>query len=120
MNWSWPTLQAVMNGRTPRSQLVAEWIADGDSHILQLRNRGERSEPLPAELRAHWQGRFFAADALRSYEFGMDEPRQQIRFRSIDSTGFFNEIPPGETRKIGWVRVADPTSLQLDPPFATK
>ncbi|MEA3207067.1 MAG: hypothetical protein QOE70_124 [Chthoniobacter sp.] len=113
LNWRWPTLAAVMQGRAPHRDLRVEASAAQPSEIIAI-NRGERDEPLPESLEASWSGtRFVAADALDGYAL---ERTADDRLRFIrQSAASLSRLPPGGQRPIGWIRCENPTHIRLRP-----
>jgi hypothetical protein len=111
LNWRWPTLAAVMQGRAPHRNLRIEASAAQPSEIVAI-NDGERDEPLPEMVEASWSGaRFVAADALEGYE--LERPAEdRVRFiRQPAST--LSRLPPGASRSIGWIRCETLTTIRI-------
>lgn len=108
MNWSWTTFQAVIAGRTPISSLEIAVAAQSDgSANVEIRNTGERSEPLPPSLTVHWgKGDYEAGDALGGYR--LEVLPQACRFTRTGDT----EIAPGKTFVAGWIRVGNSGDFQ--------
>lgn len=111
MNWEWSTFQAVAAGRRPESRLEVALVPDPAGFAaLEIRNAGERPEPLPELLRVAWKtGRFESADALNGYEVEPSGTESVCRFRLTQPPLF--GLPPGRTVVAGWVRIgggADP------------
>jgi hypothetical protein len=100
MNWRWPTLSAVMEGRAPRSALRAEASPENPSDI-RLVNGGESDEPIPARISVRWEKAFFvSADALNGFELENDADRVIFMAKSDGEI-----LAPGESRVIGWLRL---------------
>ena len=108
MNWRWPTLAAVMEGRTPRSILRAEVSPDNPSDI-SLVNDGEQDEALPAHVGVRWGGAtLVSADALSG--FALESATNRVIF-TTKADG--SALPPGERRVIGWVRLDTPAKIYV-------
>lgn len=100
LNWRWPTLEAVMGGRTPeaRLDLGASTVRSGLVE-LELSNRGTGDWAEAVRVKAEWTGtRALAVDALRGFEAGS----------SVDGGMLFTNaicrLRAGERMLIGWVR----------------
>jgi len=113
LNWRWPTLAAVMQGRAPRRDLRVEASAAQPSEVVAI-NGGERDEPLPETVEASWSGaRFVAADALEGYD--LERPAEErVRFIRQPATGL-SRLPPGAQRSIGWIRCEPSTKIRISP-----
>ena len=111
LNWSWPTLAAVMAGRVPKASVRVEATHPRPGLIeVALVNDGEHdSASLPAiELR--WQkARMIAGDGLAGF---------RIEKSTSDTvhlaTRTSSHLKPGERRKIGWLRLDKPET-QVNP-----
>ena len=118
MNWRWPTLNAVMDGREPRSDLRVELlecarlaaafeIAPID---IVLVNAGERDEPLPSRIRLRWNdAKLVAVDALRGFE--LERADGHVTFISTFSGAV---LSPGERRVVGWIRLDNPVLVYVE------
>jgi uncharacterized protein DUF3142 len=111
LNWTAPTLRAVMAGRAPRSQLHAA-IREPEPKLVEvdLVNAGETDVPWPAAVRLRWQGGPpSAADGLAVYKI-VKADRGGIDLAG-SATGL---LRPGERRTIAWVRFATRTEVQVE------
>ncbi len=107
-NWHWPTLAAVMEGRRPRHELrVAQ---EGENPVdLALVNAGEAEESLAFNVEARWrEGALEAGDALE----GWSVVTEQERALFIPSLPPVMRLAPGARRSIGWLRFAEPTTVE--------
>ena len=100
LNWSWPTLRAVMQGRAPQATLVAEVRTDPKELLdLTLVNRGDAdaSGPVAVTVRWHDARQVLACDALG----GMEQ-----RMLSTNAVRFAGNprVEPGKRCAIGWIR----------------
>jgi len=109
-NWRWPTLAAVMAGRPPKHQLTVR--QEGENPIdLSIFNAGEADEQLNANLSATWNGAgLTASDALAGWNMNLENSR--AIFRVTASRGL--RLPPGATRRIGWLRFDRTTTLETE------
>lgn len=112
LNWRWPTLAAVMEGRAPASRLRLE-SSDAQPSELIASNDGERDEALPELVEARWDGaRLVASDALENYELEPSSRANSLVFRRLPGAAL-SRLPPGARRPIGWIRCEPQTSIQL-------
>jgi hypothetical protein len=110
LNWRWPTLAAVLQGRAPTRHLRVI-ASDAQPSEIVVRNDGERDEPLPAIIDASWDGApLVAADALAGYTCELGANR--IRFRRT-AAAELSRLPPGAQRPIGWLRCEHPTPIRV-------
>ena len=109
-NWRWPTLAAVMAGRPPKHQLSVR--QEGANPIdLSIVNAGEADEQLNVNVTAKWsKADLEACDALSGWSVRSENSRAV--FSSVAQSGF--RLPPGATRKIGWLRFDQSTNLQTE------
>ena len=109
-NWRWPTLSAVMSGRFPEHKLNI--LQEGENPVdLSIVNAGEADEQLNANVTASWNGAgLTASDALAGWNMKSENGR--AIFRVTASHGL--RLPPGATRKIGWLRFDQTTSLETE------
>lgn len=109
-NWRWPTLAAAMAGRPPKHQLSVR--QEGANPIdLSIFNAGEADEQLNANVTATWNGAgLTASDALAGWNMKSENGR--AIFRVTASHGL--RLPPGATRKIGWLRFNQSTTLETE------
>jgi Protein of unknown function (DUF3142) len=108
-NWRWPTLAAVMAGRPPKHQLGVR--QEGANPVdLSIVNAGEADEQLSLNVTAKWsEAGLEASDALSGWKVRSENGLAV--FNSVAQNGF--RLPPGTTRKIGWLRFDQPTNLQI-------
>jgi hypothetical protein len=109
-NWRWPTLAAVMAGRPPKHQLSVR--QEGANPIdLSIVNAGEADEQLNVNVTAKWsKADLEACDALSGWRVRSEN--SHAVFSSVAQSGF--RLPPGATRKIGWLRFDQSTNLQAE------
>jgi hypothetical protein len=109
-NWRWPTLAAVMEGRAPKHQLSVGQKG-GNPIDLSIVNAGEADEQLKVNVIAKWrEAGLEASDAL--FGWSVRSENGLAVFNSVAQNGF--RLPPGATRKIGWLRFDQPTNLQIE------
>jgi len=109
-NWRWATLSAVMSGRLPEHKLNI--LQEGENPIdLSIFNAGEADEQLNANVSATWNGAgLTASDALAGWNMKSENGR--AIFTVTASRGL--RLPPGATRKIGWLRFDQTTTLETE------
>ena len=109
-NWRWPTLAAVMAGRPPKHKLSVR--QEGANPIdLSIVNAGEADEQMSLNVTAKWsEAELEASDAL--FGWSVRSENTLAVFNSVAQNGF--RLPPGATRKIGWLRFDQPTNLQIE------
>jgi len=109
-NWRWPTLLAVMAGRLPEHKLNI--LQEGKNPIdLSIVNAGEADEQLNANVTATWNDAgLTASDALTGWNMKSENGR--AIFEVTVSHGL--RLPPGATRKIGWLRFDQATTLETE------
>jgi hypothetical protein len=113
LNWRWPTLVAVMAGRTPQGKLEVDVRRPEPGLVeLDLVNRGEADAAVPAEVAAAWGSvRLLAADALAG--FALDEiDAAHARFRP-GGEAELQWIAPGHRRTLGWLRFESDTEVEV-------
>lgn len=105
LNWRWPTLAAVMQGRAPASALRVA-ASDAQPSEIELVNEGERDERLPLRIEATWDnGRLVAGDALAGYELERSTSAISPHAVFVRRPGEeLSRLPPGNRRRIGWLR----------------
>jgi hypothetical protein len=110
-NWRWPTLLAVMKGRSPLHRL--EVSREGDNPVdLSISNMGEADAPVRCTVTVTWnEGVLVASDALPGWNVLIQPGR--ATFSSNSSAGL--RLPPGTKIGIGWLRYdrALPLALQV-------
>jgi hypothetical protein len=104
-NWRWPTLAAVLEGRTPTHQLTVH--TEGENPVdLSLANQGEAEESLDATVCVRWNGPAnVVAEALRGWT--VSQTAHEARFTRTEET--IPRLLPGSRRDIGWLRFDQPT-----------
>ena len=109
-NWHWITLAAVMAGRAPEHKVNV--IQEGENPIdLSILNAGEADEQFNANVTTSWSGaELIAADALSGWNV-RSNARGAV-FNAITKQGV--RLPPGASRKIGWLRFDHPTNLRVE------
>jgi len=109
-NWRWVTLSAVMAGRRPEHKLNV--LQEGENPIdLSIFNAGEADEQLNAGVTATWSDAgLIASDALSGWSVRPEHGCAS--FNTTTSRGV--RLPPGGTRKIGWLRFDRTTNLRTE------
>lgn len=108
MNWRWPTLVTVMQGKTPRSSLRVE-VSQNNPYDVLVINDGEQDEPLPERISLQWDaGQLVADDAMNG--FTLENNTNRVTFRTKERPMI---LSPEEHRVIGWLRMASPTKIYV-------
>ena len=95
LNWSWATLNAVLAGRAPRSDLRVEQTGVSPVDVT-LFNAGEAEEAFPRELHVEADH----GDAIGGYE--TEARRGEVVFQRTPGLEIAR-IRPGARHAIGWV-----------------
>jgi hypothetical protein len=112
LNWSWKTLQTVMERRAPIHQLRIVASASQPRDIVAI-NTGETDESLPKIVCARWrQGVLVAADALEGYTLRQSGNKNIVTF-DLNRSGEILRLPPDNQRKIGWIRCEPATAIDI-------
>jgi hypothetical protein len=114
LNWSWPTLAAVMRGEEPKPQLTVETRSPRPSlYEIFLQNIGTDEYDAPLSVAVNYgEGTLLASDALAGFKLLNNSPRQLV----LESPANFPALTPGAERKIGWFRTTEP----LPPPIESQ
>ena len=112
MNWRWPTLAAVMQGREPVHALRLEQSHTQPADI-RLINDGEAEEPLPRRIFAKCTGGIEAADGIGGYR--MEPASDGVSFVRSDEM-LSARLRPGEQHAAGWIRAAGVIGLSVAQP----
>jgi hypothetical protein len=115
LNWRWPTLSAIMAGRSPREHIRAEAHRVEPGLVeINLVNDGELdiSSRLAAEVRWSRDGgaRLLAADGLRGFAV-VDGGPSTVQFQSQSQSA---RLPAGERQVIGWLRFTEDREVQVE------
>jgi hypothetical protein len=108
-NWRWPTLTAVMSGRTPSRRL--DVLIEGSNPIdLSIGNTGEDEQQSFPSVTASTGGEpVVAADALPGWTVQIRGDR--AIFRTTGESEM--RLSPGDKRSIGWIRCQQPASFRV-------
>ena len=111
LNWRWPTLAAVMQGRAPQAKLTAELRRPEAGLVeVELTNTGEADHAGPVAVVLRWPaGALLASDALGG--FGkVDATARSLQLRA---QGQSLRLAPGERRAVGWLRFKDHADVEV-------
>jgi hypothetical protein len=112
LNWSWKTLEAVMQERSPKRRLRVAASRSQPSEIVAI-NEGEADESLPKTISARWsEAKLIAADALEGYELENSADKNMLIFE-LNSSGEILRLPPNGQHKIGWIRCEPSTEIDV-------
>lgn len=103
--WRWPTLLAVMAGRTPVARLTATSTSAGPGLVeIRVTNDGDGDAPLPdIAVRS-------GLPALAADGYGEWRADGHGSFRAREG----GSLPAGTARAVGWVRFASDTEVTVD------
>lgn len=116
-NWPWPTLAAVMTGRSPVSRLEARATA-GNPADFTLWNTGEKDEPLPRRVSVTWAAiptEPAAVDAAKGWSCQNSEGGLQF---STQPDAMGRRLTPGRSIPLGWLRWLETPSPPAEFRFA--
>jgi hypothetical protein len=102
LNWSWPTLAAVMAGQAPGGRLRADARRPRPGLVeIDLVNDGNADHSGPVGVTVRWSGaRRVAGDALGGVVLVEEGPGLAV-FRSAGAV----RLEPGGRRVLGWLRL---------------
>ncbi len=109
MNWRWPTLAAVMQGRTPGSDLRVEQSGAQPTDIT-LMNAGEAEAPYPARVLVTCASEIDAADAVGGYRAEISG--NAVVFERSEEISPAR-ILPGRRHPIGWVHAKSQIQISI-------
>lgn len=110
LNWRWPTLNAILQARSPRKSVR------GDSHRVEaglveisLVNDGELDISSRLAVQTRWRdGRLLAGDGLHGFVLA---ERRAASARFETGVGPYR-LPAGERQVIGWLRLSQEDEVQ--------
>jgi hypothetical protein len=109
LNWRWPTLAAVMSGRSPQPQLHAE-VRHPERGLVEvdLVNAGDADASLDsAKVQLDWSdGRVLASDTSDGFQPVSGDSQQSLLMAVEPGAA---QLPPrigaGDRKTIGWIRL---------------
>jgi hypothetical protein len=112
LNWHWPTLGAIVAGRSPRESVRVETRRVEPGLVqVSLINEGELDISSRLSLRVRWQNaRLVAADGLRDFEL-VDGGPSTVKFHSRTKSW---RLPAGGNQAIGWLRLSEDREVQIE------
>ncbi len=115
LNWTWPTLAAVMAGDTPQPSLRSNTRRPQAGLVeVDLVNDGQADATGQVSVILRWnQARLVAADGLQGVD-AVEQGSDAIQFRTRRQ---FDRIGPGERRFIGWLRLNPETEVTSEVRF---
>jgi hypothetical protein len=113
MNWSWPTLAAVREGRTPRENIISFAENSGNGLIeVFLENRGEVDGIVGKAVRMSWaKGQLVTGDGIGG--FILKKRDSQTAVFTPDPESPKARIRPGQRLVIGWLRLSAISALNF-------
>jgi hypothetical protein len=112
LNWSWPTLAAVMSGKVPEPDVRAE-VRQPDPALseIDLVNAGTVDYSGPVQVTVRWPaGQLVASDGLLGFDSN-ETGSNSVQFQSRNG---LPRLQAGERRSIGWVRLSKETEVQIE------
>jgi hypothetical protein len=108
LNWSWPTLAALVEGSVPRARVEAR-AAMSSSRLadVELENKGDGDAELAVRVVVRWSSaRLVAADALAGFEIGETDAHRLTFVPASPPAGERTtaRLTPGSSRRVGWLR----------------
>ena len=104
LNWRWPTLAAVIAGRTPQPALAVETRQTQPGLIeIDLENHGDADALTTINITVRWRDTaLLACDALTGFD-------TNTSVKETNTTRFVGNprLAPGQRRTIGWLRFCD-------------
>lgn len=111
LNWKWPTLSAVMEGRNPVARLSVR-VRNPKAALseIDLLNVGDGDYRRRVTIRTRWSdSRLVACDGLRDFEV-LVEGETNINFISRLAV----HLPPQSSRMVGWIRLDKETDVHAE------
>lgn len=110
LNWSWPTLAAVMDGQVPRPDVRVEIRRPQPGLVeVDLVNAGQADHDAPVRVGLTWNSaRFLAGDALHGFE--LESKENAVEFAGSPGSA---RLEAGRRRPIGWVRLDQPAEMNV-------
>lgn len=112
LNWRWPTLGAIVAGRSPRESLRVEprRVEPGLVEI-SLVNDGELDISSRLAIKVRWHNaRLVAGDGLRGFEW-VDGGPSTVKFQTMTQPC---GLPAGERQAVGWLRLSEDREVQIE------
>jgi len=117
MNWSAPTLHAVMAGREPIADVRPLVVHTAPGLLdLFLQNAGDADGSLQRDVSAEWTGAdLVAAGGINGFESNefekLDAPAAGVTFHA-SALPVGQRIAPGERIQVGWLRLSADKEVQ--------
>lgn len=115
LNWSWPTLSAVVSGRVPRPDLSLRLRQSRPGLVeIEIANHGDADAATPIAISVTWRdARLLACDALAGFAADASSATDA-------GTLTFSGRPrlaPAASRAIGWMRFQDEREVRCEARF---
>ena len=112
LNWRWPTLGAIVAGRSIRESVRVETRRVEPGLVqVSLINEGELDISSRLSLRVRWHNaRLVAGDGLREFELVEGGP-STVKFQTRIQPW---RLPAGEKQVIGWLRLSEDREVQIE------
>lgn len=112
LNWRWPTLGAIVAGRSPRESLRSEpRRVEAGLVEIHLVNDGELDNSSRLAVEVRWSNaRLIAGDGLRDFELA-EQGISSARFQTQATT---SRLRAGDNLKLGWLRFDRDCEVQIE------
>ena len=120
LNWRWPTLAAVAQGRRPQSGLrAASRTPEAGLIEVDLVNDGDADADPNVAVRVGWRGAdLVAADGLGGFHpadpaaGSVDAAAREITLQPVPGRPV-PRLRPGERKAVGWIRLTRPADTEV-------
>ena len=112
LNWTSPTLSAVMAGHSPEADLRVR-LRRPDPQLVELDvcNLGTADHDAPVRIAVRWEGaRRLAGDAFKGFDFRDSSNTTLVCW----SQPGFDRLPPGAARTVCWLRFDRETEVKAE------
>mgnify|MGYP002631130234 CR=1 FL=1 len=120
LNWTWPTLAAVMQGREPNRKIETRAMQPRPGLVeIEMFNAGETEVPLTTPVSIQWRhARLIAGDGLGGFALSRNtSQRAQFVRQSTNNVAY---LSPNQSTRIGWLRFDQPTHVNVELSHAEK
>ncbi len=113
LNWTWPTLSAVMRGDKPTAKLETRHHSPRPGLVeIELINTGESEIKLSAPVTVQWsKARLIAGDGLGGFTLSRGAS-EHAQFAQPSASAPF--LFPNQSARIGWLRFDQSTEVKVE------